>query len=126
MKVNARRVRVSSSVLHFQSASSGTPSARTDGSLMECTRKSAPARELAALPDDAIRDFLGACIAAGVLLKFTVDTEDGPRPRYRPNWEHPFCRSAIADIVTTEEGSAPAAAEEHDAPALVPVAATGT
>ncbi|MBI4142533.1 NYN domain-containing protein [Candidatus Uhrbacteria bacterium] len=94
--------------------------------LMECARTSASAKELASLPDDAVRGFLEACIASGVLLQFEVKTDEGPRPRYRPNWNHPFCRDAIADIVVAEEGGASATASEPDAPVLMPVAATGS
>lgn len=49
---------------------------------------------------DDVHAFLSALLDVGVYRRVEVDLPDGGgrRPRYAPNWEHPFCADAIANL----------------------------
>ncbi|MDO8598894.1 MAG: NYN domain-containing protein [bacterium] len=55
---------------------------------------------------DDLHRTLSALVDIGVIRKFTRSYgKDGERPRYEPNWGHPFCAAAIADISKEQEGT---------------------
>lgn len=73
---------------------------------------------------EELRSFCTALIEIGVIERTDFPHADGgTRPRYRPNWAHPFCTDAVADIAalpppspraTGANGAAAAPTHERD------------